>query len=158
MGLRRVVPIVVALWAGSAAAQTLPWPDQAAPSPEAPSAPSGSQQTLCTLEITRMTQEVENLQSAARNASERKAKRDEVCRYLVAMARSATRLMQFATENSSACGFSTNLMTQIRDGSTRAVGACRQVCILEPASGRLDDVPPQFANPMQLANSDCGSR
>jgi hypothetical protein len=128
MGWRRVVVVFVGLSGACASAQTLPWPvDQAPQTGAQPSGPSGTQQTLCTLEITRLNQNVEALRTAARTASER-------------------------------CNLSGDAIQQIKNVGQQAVGACRQVCVLEPAAGRLDDVPPLFATPIRLAQSGCGDR
>jgi hypothetical protein len=105
-----------------------------------------------------MSEDVEALRQAARTATDRKDKREQVCRYLTQMAQAATRLMRYALDNSTACGLSAGVVTQIKDGGARAVGACRQICVLEPTAGRLDDVPVQFAAPIRLADSDCGDR
>jgi len=158
MGRGRLLPILVVLWAASAGAQTLPWPVEQGPQGSAQSAGPGVRQTLCTLEITRMSEDVEALRQAARTATDRKDKREQVCRYLTQMAQAATRLMRYALDNSTACGLSAGVVTQIKDGGARAVGACRQICVLEPTAGRLDDVPVQFAAPIRLADSDCGDR
>jgi hypothetical protein len=159
MGWRGAVVVVVSLWGACASAQTLPWPVDQSPRANAqPSGPSGTQQTLCTLEITRLNENVEALRTAARSASERKAKRDEMCQYLNGLALAATQLTRYAVENSSACRLSASAVEQIKNVGRQAVGACRQVCVLEPAAGRLDDVPPQFATPIHLAQSGCGDR
>ncbi len=159
MAWGRRLTIIVVLWAGSAIAQTLPWPVEPSPQGGAQSAgPPGVRQTVCTLEITRMSEDVEALRAAARTATERKSKREEVCQYLTRMAQAATKLMRYALDNSAACGLNVGVMTQIRDGSERAVGACRQICVLDATAGRLDDVPAQFAAPIRLANSNCGDR
>jgi hypothetical protein len=154
MGWRRVVGVMIVVWATGATAQTLPWPaDQA---PQRGSGPSGALQTLCGLEVTRLGQNVENLRAAAKIATERKAKRAEVCQYLSGMAQAASQLRRYANANGPACGLDADTLAQIKDGSERAIGVCRQICILEPAAGRLDDVPPEFATPIQVVNTDCG--
>jgi len=159
MGWRRVVVVFVGLSGACASAQTLPWPvDQAPQTGAQPSGPSGTQQTLCTLEITRLNQNVEALRTAARTASERKAKRMEMCQYLNELAVAATQLTRYALENRSTCNLSGDAIQQIKNVGQQAVGACQQVCVLEPAAGRLDDVPPQFATPIHLAQSGCGDR
>jgi hypothetical protein len=117
-------------------------------------APSGADQAVCTIELTQLSQDFENLRTAARIATERKAKRKEICRYLTEMAQAATRLVRFAS--ASACGLAPGTMAQLKGEGERAIGACRQICILEPVAGRLDDVPPAFATPVALANSNCG--
>jgi hypothetical protein len=159
MGWRGAVVVVVGLWGVCANAQTLPWPVDASPRTNAqPSGPSGTQQTLCSLEITRLNENVEALRTAARSASERKAKREEMCQYLNELALAATQLTRYAVDNSSVCKLSASALQQIKNVGQQAVGACRQVCVLEPAAGRLDDVPPQFATPIRLAQSGCGDR
>ena len=159
MGWRGVVTVLVSLWGVCASAQTLPWPVDGGPQngPQS-SAPSGTQQTLCSLEIARLNENVEALRAAARTASERRAKRDEMCQYLNELAAAATRLTRYAVENKSVCNLSAGAMQQIKDVGQRAVGACQQVCVFEPAAGRLDDVPPLFATPTRLAQSGCGDR
>ena len=159
MGWRRVVVVFVGLSGACASAQTLPWPvDQAPQTGAQPSGPSGTQQTLCTLEITRLNQNVEALRTAARTASERKAKRAEMCQYLNELALAAAQLTRYALENRSTCNLSAGAIQQIKNVGQQAVGACQQVCVLEPAAGRLDDVPPLFATPTRLAQSGCGDR
>jgi hypothetical protein len=159
MGWRSVVAVLVGLWGVCANAQTLPWPVDEKPGngPQS-SAPSGTQQTLCTLEVTRLSENVEALRTAARTASERKAKREEMCQYLNELAAAATRLTRYAVDNKSVCNLSIGIIQQIKDGGQQAVGTCRQICVLEPAAGRLDDVPPLFATPIRLAQSGCGDR
>lgn len=167
MGWARVAGVIVAIWTTSAAAQTLPWPGEPGGAPAAPSGPagpSGAQQTVCALEMQQLGQAVEQLRAAANSANERKAnsarerkaKRDEVCRYLTDMAQAATKLMRYVAANGTACGLNAAALARIRDGGQRDVGICRQVCIIDPTAGRLDDVPPQFATPVRLANSNCG--
>jgi hypothetical protein len=150
----RGVPTIVAvlLWAFGAVAQTLPWPSAPAPQPGT----SGAEQAVCTLELTQLSQDVENLRAAAKAATERNAKRKEICKYLTEMAQAATRFMHFASTSAGACGLAPATMAQIRGDGERAIGACRQICVLEPVAGRLDDVPPAFATPIGLANSNCG--
>jgi hypothetical protein len=156
MGWRGGLTVVaIVLWAFGAAAQTLPWPSAPAPQPGT-AAPSGAEQTVCTLELTQLSQDVESLRAAARAATERNAKRKEICRYLTEMAQAATRLVRFASSSAGACGLAPAAMAQIRGDGERAAGACRQICVLEPVAGRLDDVPPAFATPIALANSNCG--
>jgi len=155
MGWRQALCLVVMLWGSSAPAQTLPWPSDQPPA--GPPQASGTQQTLCTLEISQQTKTVEAFRAAARTATERKAKRDEVCQYLNEMAEAATRLTQYVVDNQSTCGLGPTVLAQIRDGTSRAVGTCRQICIVEPAAGRLDDVPPLFASPMRVAQARCGN-
>ncbi len=53
-------------------------------------------QTVCTIEITRMSEDVENVRAAARTATEHKGKREEICQYLTGMAQAATKLMHYA--------------------------------------------------------------
>ncbi len=156
MGWKSIPTVVaVALWGACATAQTLPWPT--APAPQTgTAAPSGAEQAVCTLELTQLSQDVESLRAAAKAATEHNAKRKEVCRYLTEMGQAATRLVHFAGTSGSACGLAPGAMAQIKDDGERAIGACRQICILEPVAGRLDDVPPAFATPITLANSDCG--
>ena len=104
MGWRGVPTVVAVLfWAFGAAAQTLPWPSAPAPQPGM-AAPSGAEQAVCTLELTQLSQDVENLRAAAKAATERNAKRKEICRYLTEMAQAATRLVHFAGASGSACG------------------------------------------------------
>jgi hypothetical protein len=158
MGWRSIATILIGLSGVCAHAQTLPWPVDGNPRSEASSAPSGTQQTLCALEITRLIQNVEVLRTAARTANERKAKREEMCQYLNELAAAATRLTRYALENKSACNLSTGIIQQIKDGGRQAIGACQQICVFEPAAGRLDDVPAQFATPTRLAQSECGDR
>jgi hypothetical protein len=119
-------------------------------------APSGGDQAICSIELTQLSQDVENLRAAARAATERKAKRKEICGYLTGMAQAATKLIRFTDASGSACGLAPGAMAQIRGDGERAIGACRQICILEPVAGRLDDVPPAFATPVGLADSNCG--
>ena len=158
MGWRGIVTVLIGLSAACAHAQTLPWPVDQKPQSGAPSAPSGTQQTLCTLEITRLNANVEALRTAARTANERKAKREEMCRYLNELAAASTLLTRYAVENKSACNLSAGIVQQIKDGGRQAIGACQQICVFEPAAGRLDDVPAQFATPTRLAQSECGDR
>ncbi len=147
--------VVVVLWGACAAAQTLPWPT--APMPQlGTAAPSGAEQAVCTLELTQLSQHVERLREVAKAATERYAKREEICKYLTGMAHAATRLIHFAGTSGGACGLAAGAMAQIKGDGERAIGACRQICILEPVAGRLDDVPSAFATPIALANSDCG--
>ena len=156
MGWRSVLTIVGILLGGfSASAQTLPWPNAPAAQPGI-AAPSGADQAVCTIELTQLSRDVDNLRAAARAATERKAKRMEICRYLTGMAQAATRLIRFADTSGSACGLAPGAMAQIKGDGERAIGACRQICILEPVAGRLDDVPPTFATPVGLADSNCG--
>ena len=82
MGWRSIATVLIGLWGVCAHAQTLPWPVDETPRSAAPSAPSGTQQTLCALEIARLNQNVEVLRTAARTASERRVKREEMCQYL----------------------------------------------------------------------------
>lgn len=156
MGWRGVLTVLAFFLCGfGAAAQTLPWPS--APAPQTGMAPaSGADQAVCTIELTHLSQDVENLRAAARAATERKAKRREVCQYLTGMAQAATKLIRFAGASGSACGLAPGVMAQIRGDGERAIGACRQICILEPVAGRLDDVPPAFATPVGLGDSNCG--
>jgi hypothetical protein len=154
MGWRGVVVACLALWGVNADAQTLPWPMQANPQG---GGQSGTQQTLCTLEMTRLNENVEALRSAARTANDRRAKREEICLYLNELAQSATRLARYAVENRSACGLTMSTVAQIKDGGQRAVGACQQICVIEPAAGRLDDVPTVFAGPIHTAGADCST-
>lgn len=154
MGWRGVPTLLAVLvWGFGAAAQTLPWPSAPSSQPGM-AAPSGADQAVCTIELTQLSQDFENLRTAARIATERKAKRKEICRYLTEMAQAATRLVRFAS--ASACGLAPGTMAQLKGEGERAIGACRQICILEPVAGRLDDVPPAFATPVALANSNCG--
>ena len=147
--------MAVLLWGLGAAGQTLPWPN--APAPQSGmAAPSGADQVVCSIELTQLSQDVENLRAAARAATERKAKRQEICGYLTEMAQAATKLIRFTEASGSACGLAPGAMAQIRGDGERAIGACRQICILEPVAGRLDDVPPTFATPVGLADSNCG--
>jgi predicted membrane metal-binding protein len=156
MGWRGFLTVLALfLWGFGAAAQTLPWPNAPAAQPGM-AAPSGAEQAVCTIELTQLSQDVENLRAAARAATERKAKRREICKYLTEMAQAATKLIHFAGASGSACGLAPGAMAQIRGDGERAIGACRQICILEPVAGRLDDVPPAFATPVGLANSNCG--
>jgi hypothetical protein len=148
--------LALCLWGFGAAAQTLPWPSAPAAQPGM-AAPSGADQAVCTIELTQLSQDVENLRAAARAATERKAKRKEICKYLTEMAQAATRLVRFAGASGSTCGLAPGTMAQIRGEGERAIGACRQICILEPVAGRLDDVPPTFATPVGLADSNCGA-
>jgi len=157
MGCRRILIIMFAVWATSASAQTLPWPAEQGPSAGSP-APSGAQQTLCSLEIARFGRDIELLRTAARTANERNAKREEVCRYLSEMAQAASRLMRYAVTNGPSCGLTANALAEIKTGNDRAVGACRQICIVDATAGRLDDVPVEFVRPMRLANSNCGDQ
>jgi hypothetical protein len=157
MGCRRVPIILFAVWVTSAHAQTLPWPAEQSPPAGSP-APSGAQQTLCSLEIARFGRDIEVLRAAARTANDRNAKREEVCRYLSEMAQAASRLMRYAVANGPSCGLTPNALAEIKTGSDRAVGACRQICIVDATAGRLDDVPAQFVTPMRLANSNCGDQ
>lgn len=156
MGWRGALPFLsVLLWAFAATAQTLPWPNAPAQQPGM-AAPTGADQAVCTIELTQLSQNVENLRAAARVATEHKAKRKEICRYLTDMAQAATRLIRFAGASGSACGLAPGAIAQIKGDGERAIGACRQICILEPVAGRLDDVPPTFATPVALADSNCG--
>ena len=156
MGWRGLLTVLAVLsWAFGAAAQTLPWPSAPTMQPGVV-APSGADQAVCTIELTQLSRDVENLRAAARTATEHKAKRKEICKYLTAMAQAATRLIHFAGTSSSACGLSPGAMAQIRGEGEQAIGACRQICILEPVAGRLDDVPSTFATPVGLADSNCG--
>ena len=148
-----VLPVL--LWGLGAAAQTLPWPSAPAQQPGM-AAPSGADQAVCTIELTQLSQDVENLRAAARAATERKAKRKEICGYLTEMAQAATKLIHFAGASGSTCGLAPGAMAQLKGDGERAIGACRQICILEPVAGRLDDVPPAFATPVGLADSNCG--
>ena len=156
MGCRGgLIVLAVLLWGFGAAAQTLPWPS--APASTAGTAPpSGADQAVCTIELTQLSQDVENLRAATRTATERKAKRKEICRYLTEMAQAASKLIRFAGTIGSTCGLAPGVMAQIRGNGEQAIGACRQICILEPVAGRLDDVPPAFATPVALADSNCG--
>jgi hypothetical protein len=156
MGWRGGLTILsVLVWGFAAAAQTLPWPSAPAQQPGM-AAPTGADQAVCTIELTQLSQDVENLRAAARDATEHKAKRKEICRYLTEMARAATKLIHFAGASGSACGLAPGAMAQIKGDGERAIGACRQICILEPVAGRLDDVPPAFATPVALADANCG--
>jgi hypothetical protein len=156
MGWRGFLTVLAVLsWGVGAAAQTLPWPDAPAVQPGVV-APSGADQAVCTIELTQLSRDVENLRAAARAATERKTKRKEICKYLTAMAQAATKLINFASKSGSACGLAPGAMAQIRGDGERAIGACRQICILEPVAGRLDDVPSTFATPVGLADSNCG--
>jgi hypothetical protein len=155
MGWRGIVTVLIGLSGVCAHAQTLPWPVDQKPQG---AAPSGTQQTLCTLEITRLNANVEALRTAARTANERKAKREEMCRYLNELAAAATLLTRYAVENKSACNLTAGIVQQIKDGGRQAIGACQQICVFEPAAGRLDDVPAQFATPTRLAQFECGDR
>jgi hypothetical protein len=158
MGWRQVAIVVaVVSWGVGAAAQTLPWPSAPAPQPGT-TAPSGAEQAVCTLELTQLSQDVESLRAGAKAATERNAKRKEICKYLTELAHAATRLVRFAGASGSACGLAPGVMAQIKGDGERAIGACRQICILEPVAGRLDDVPPAFATPLGLASSDCGEQ
>src|SRR5262245_5236169 len=156
MGCRRVLAMIATVWAIGAHAQTLPWPAEQAPQPGP--APSGAQQTLCTLEMARMGRDVETLRAAARTANERNAKREEVCRYLSEMAQVASRLTRYVMNNGPACGLTERAIAEIKTGNERATGACRQICIVDATAGRLDDVPAEFVRPMRLANSNCGDQ
>jgi hypothetical protein len=147
--------LAVLLWGFGAAAQTLPWPSAPSSQPGI-AAPSGANQAVCTIELTQLSQDVENLRAAARNATEHKAKRREICGYLTGMAQAATKLIHFASASGSTCGLAPGAIAQIKGDGERAIGACRQICILEPVAGRLDDVPPAFATPVALANANCG--
>jgi hypothetical protein len=158
MGWRSIATVLIGLWGMCAHAQTLPWPVDENSRSAAPSVSSGTQQTLCTLEITRLNENVEALRTAARTANERRAKREEMCRYLNELAAAATRLTRYAVDNKSACNLSAGIIQQIRDGGQQAIGVCQQICVFEPAAGRLDDVPAQFATPTRLAQSECGDR
>jgi len=156
MGWRGGLAVLAVLaWGVGAAAQTLPWPSAPATQPGVV-APSGADQAVCSIELTQLSQDVENLRAAARAATERKAKRTEICRYLTGMAQAATKLIRFAGTSGSACGLAPGAMAQIKGDGERAIGACRQICILEPVAGRLDDVPPAFATPVGLAGASCG--
>jgi hypothetical protein len=163
MGWARVAGVIVAVWTTSAGAQILPWPGEPG-APGGPAGPSGAQQTVCAIEMRQLGQAVEQLRAAAKSVDERKAnsakelkaKRDEVCRYLTNMAQAAANLMRYVAANGAACGLNEAALARIRDGGQRDVGICRQVCIVDPSAGRLDDVPPQFVTPMRLANSNCG--
>ena len=120
MGWRRVVVVFVGLSGACASAQTSPWPvDQAPQTGAQPSGPSGTQQTLCTLEITRLNQNVEALRTAARTASERKAKRMEMCQYLNELAVAATQLTRYALENRSTCNLSGDAILRSRTSANR---------------------------------------
>jgi hypothetical protein len=147
--------LAVLVWGFAAAAQTLLGPSAPAQQPGM-AAPTGADQAVCTIELTQLSQDVENLRAAARTATERKAKRGEICRYLTEMAQAATKLVRFAGTSAGACGLAPRTMAQIKGEGERAIGACRQICILEPVAGRLDDVPPAFATPVALADSNCG--
>jgi len=156
MGWRGFLTVLAVLsWGFGAAAQTLPWPDAPARQPGVV-APSGADQAVCSIELTQLSRDVENLRAAARTATERKAKRKDVCKYLTAMAQAASKLIHFAGTSGSACGLAPGAVAQIRGDGERAIGACRQICILEPVAGRLDDVPSTFATPVGLADSNCG--
>jgi hypothetical protein len=156
MGWRGILTIAgVLLWGLGAGAQTLPRPNAPVAQPGM-AAPSGADQAVCTIELTQLSRNVDSLRAAARAATERKAKRTEVCQYLTGMAQAATRLIRFADASGSACGLAPGAMAQIKGDGERAIGACRQICILEPVAGRLDDVPPAFATPVGLADSNCG--
>src|ERR1700749_2273785 len=104
MGWRGVPALIaVLLWGFGAGAQPLPWPSAPGPQPGM-AAPSGADQAVCTIELTQLAQNVENLRAAARVATEHKAKRNEICRYLTEMAQAATKLIHFTGASGSACG------------------------------------------------------
>jgi hypothetical protein len=169
-GRRFLMPALLILAAGHAAAQTLPWPGDPprgapAPWPEgAPAAPPGwppltllmpraasplgGGPSPCLPEFTKLREEVEKRGKAAKAASERKVGREEMCKYITNFAEAVATWVNFTEKNTqTSCGIPVQVAAQLKQMHANTEQSKQRVCAAGPAGvppvlrDHMDDLP-----------------
>jgi hypothetical protein len=152
---------VMMLSAGHAGAQTMPWPGEAPPqggqawpgergspgpgmSPMmgAPRPPmggggmgGGGGAPPCMAEFAKLRGEVEKRGMAARAASQRKASREEMCKYVTTIVEAQAKWVKYAEANVQACGIPVQIVSQLKEGVANTEQTKQKLCAAGPAGG-----------------------
>lgn len=128
-----MVPLCV-----SGANAQAPWPASPQQAPASPQqGPASAQQAApCVQEFFKLRDEAEKRAAAIKAANERKAPPKEACQLFTALAASQTKMLKFATENSSWCGIPPQVVEQIKQGTAKVTEIRTKVCQVAAAPPR----------------------
>ena len=131
MTVCRALPLAVVLVAipFAAAAQFGGMPGMPGGMPGGPGfgAPSAAPPAVCQ-QLLALRDDTQKAGLAINKANERKATVQEACRLFKAFLSSETKFMKGIEENGRACGAPPDLLTQVKQGHTKASEVAKQVC------------------------------
>jgi hypothetical protein len=146
-----ILPVLM-LPAGHAGAQTLPWPGETVPDgtppppgqgvapwpakPPGQPAPTGggagSEATSCMAEFSRLRADVEKKGQAAKEASQRKVGREEMCKYVTIYAAAEEKFVNFTVAGLESCGIPAQIADQLKQVHANTEQTKEKICVAGP--------------------------
>ena len=132
-------------------------PPSAARGPQAgpPGAPPPGQEPPCFKDFMPLREEAQKRAGLIKQASDRKAPREEVCQLFKNFAASEAKVVKFVTENHASCGIPGEVVTQMKGNHGQTLKIRQQVCSGGPVgAGAKPAAPP----PMPKLSDELGVR
>jgi len=102
----------------------VPWPGEAGAATPAPAAP-----LLCLAEFTKLREDVKKKGMAAKAAGQRKAGREEMCKYITTYAEAEAKWVEYAESNVQICGIPTQIVGQMKQVHANTEQTRERICI-----------------------------
>ena len=88
----------------------------------------------CVVEFGKMRDDVQKKGAAAKNASERKVAREEMCKMVTIYSDAEAKWVKFAETGVSACGIPVEIVNQLKQVHSRTSQARERICSAGPAN------------------------
>lgn len=109
--------------------------------PMAPSGPGmgggGGTPPPCVVEFSKMREEVQKRGAAAKQASDRKVSREELCKLVSAYSGAEQKWLKFAETGVSSCGIPPEIVKQLQQVHARTDQARERICSAGPANAQM---------------------
>lgn len=99
--------------------------------------PGGGNQPPCVAEFTKLREDVQKKGVAAKQASEKHASREELCKLITAYGAAEVTWIKFAEKGVTACGIPVEILTQLKQVHGRTETAREKICAAGPGNAAM---------------------